>query len=253
MATKTSRRTAGKSTAQQPPAPKPAAPATGGNLEQIAQDAIGLYSGNLSYPNAAKQYERAKGHRQLAVEGARRYGWALYTDPSGPDLQLQTERCARHWQTLAHLRVAVAGLFPSLELPWVSDASKPWHEREDMNWPQARKELQQIVFAAITAGSQGTPPAGAPLAAPAPAKKKLRTNELMILTLEKVPEAANWSITQWQEAIGRGRATIQNTGQWAKLQAAHALVKLDRLTRQESLRSLNRPGIDRRKQGRNLD
>ena len=90
------------------------------------------------------------------------------------------------------------------------------------------------------------------------ATKRLTTNALMVLTLEKSPEAANWSITQWQTKIDRGRATIQGTEQWKRLQAAHALVKVDRLTTQEQARGLQRRGSDggrsdRRKQGHNLD
>lgn len=136
--------------AERPPTTTPddGQPAHHAALAKIAEEAIGLYR---FYPEAAKQHDRAKRHRQLAVEGARRYGWDLYTDPSGPDLQLQIECCDRHWQTLSWLRVAVAGSFPGLHLRLVPMAGEPWHQQDDFDWPAACTELQRIVDAAVHA------------------------------------------------------------------------------------------------------
>lgn len=88
--------------------------------------------------------------------------------------------------------------------------------------------------------------------------KRITTNELMILTLDQTPEAAQWTISQWKATIDRSRAAIQGTPTWKKLQAAHKLVEVDRMLEQERLRSMTHRGTDgggadRRKQGRNLD
>ncbi|MEI8373688.1 MAG: hypothetical protein WCJ35_12745 [Planctomycetota bacterium] len=87
---------------------------------------------------------------------------------------------------------------------------------------------------------------------------KLKTNDLMILTLEKTPEAANWSISQWETNIKRSRAAIHATQQWERLAAVHKVAKVERALQQDRLRGMNKRGmdggkIDRRHQGQNID
>jgi len=141
------------------------------DLEQIAGDALNLAR---VYPEHAAQYRRAVDSRDMA-NACRRYirGTELGTeldngdrDPQAQrDYDWQTERCGRDWQTLTYLRVAVAGLLPGLHLRLIPMGGKPWHERDGFDWPAACQELQQIVYAAVTANSQakpGEPPEEAP-------------------------------------------------------------------------------------------
>ena len=135
------------------------------DLEQLAKDALNLAR---VYPEHAAQYRRAADNRDMA-NACRRYirGTELGTeldsgdrDPQAQrDYDWQTERCGRDWQTLTYLRVAVAGLLPGLHLRLIPMGGKPWHEREEkeMDWPAACQELQQIVYAAVTANSRAKP------------------------------------------------------------------------------------------------
>jgi hypothetical protein len=108
--------------------------------------------------------------------------------------------------------------------------------------------------ASMEAPALPTPP---PQIAPPPkvlaTTKRLKANELMILELEKNPEAKGWTVTQWQAAIGRSRDSIHKAEQWTQLEAAKKVARAERAMRQDKLRGLNRRGIDRRRQGRNLD
>ncbi len=113
------------------------------------------------------------------------------------------------------------------------------------------ERLPPIEPPAAVANPKGQPPAARKV-------KRITTNELMILTLDQTPEAAQWTISQWKATIDRSRAAIQGTPTWKKLQAAHKLVEVDRMLEQERLRSMTHRGTDgggadRRKQGRNLD
>ena len=109
--------------------------------------------------------------------------------------------------------------------------------------PPAATQQAPAVVAPVAASVQKTPKA----------EKRLKTNELMILELEKNPEARGWTIRQWKAAIGRSTSSIHDADQWRQLKAAHDLVKVERAMRQDRLRGLDKTGIDLRRKGRNID
>jgi hypothetical protein len=119
-------------------------------LAEIVKAAKGLYT---FYPNAAKEYDRARRHREFAIQHARRHNWSKDwpDEHSEIDLRSQTEICDHYWQNFTCLQIAAAGLFPDLHLRLIPMASEPWHKCQDFDWPAACSELQQIVAAAIRA------------------------------------------------------------------------------------------------------
>ncbi len=154
----------------------------------------------------------------------------------------------------------------------VTELERRWADLAECAYQRDRDRLQ--CPPAVAAASPVTPPATAPKslaveqqapavvaagAASVPTLKppngrnRPRTNDLMILELERNPEAKGWTIRQWKVAIGRSTSSIHDADQWRQLKAAHDLVKAERAMHQERLRGLNKKGIDRRGRGRNID
>lgn len=101
----------------------------------------------------------------------------------------------------------------------------------------------------VEAETVATGPASAPASAtPAPRPTRVTMNTRMIEAIDKRPESAGWSVTQWVEYLKKfrptvGRATVQATRMWRHLRATHVVEKVirsnDKRRRQKKVKKPN--------------